>query len=100
MKLKFVICLCYLTSILLFSSCKNYYNDTIEWIDHLGMGLSTEAVQDSQPHFVKIDWQKPDTVEDQVRYKIIRIKGNRDLLNMEHYLVFDVNGYVGRESHK
>jgi hypothetical protein len=69
-------------------------------MDRLDTGESMEVVQESQPHFVKIDWQKPDTVEGQVRYKIIRIKGNRDLLKMEHYLVFEDNEYFGRESHK
>jgi len=89
-----------LTTILLFTSCKSYYNETIEWMDGLEPGVGIGIVQKNQPVFIGIDWQNPDSLEGQIRYKIIKIKGNRDILKMEHYLVFEKGKYIGHETHK
>ena len=86
--------------ILLLTSCKSYYNDTIDWMDKIELGTSLEEVKRSQPDFVEIDWNKPDTLDEGVRFRIEKIKGNNDILNMEHYLVFSDNKFVGRKSSK
>jgi len=89
-----------LTIVLLLTSCKSYYNDTIDWMDNIEQGTSLKDVKRSQPDFVKINWNEPDTVDKQVRYWVTEIKGNRDMLAMSHLLVFVDNKYTGRESHK
>jgi hypothetical protein len=89
-----------LTIVLLLTSCKSYYNDTIDWMNNIKLGTSLEDVKTNQPDFVEIDWNKPDTLDAGVRFRIEKIKGNNDILNMEHYLVFSDNKYTGRESSK
>jgi len=86
--------------VLLLTSCKSYYNDTIDWMDKIELGTSLEDVKKNQPDFVEIDWNKPDTLDEGLRFRIERIKGNNDILNMEHYLVFSDNKYTGRQSSK
>lgn len=89
-----------LAIVLLLTSCKSYYNDTIDWMDKIELGTSLEDVKKNQPDFVEIDWNKPDTLDEGLRFRIERIKGNNDILNMEHYLVFSDNKYTGRQSSK
>lgn len=80
-------------------SCKNYYNETIEWADNINKGTDIETVKKSQPSFVKISWKKPLIIEDEKLYEI-EIVNNRDFLNMSNFLVFIDNKYQGRESKK
>ena len=81
-------------------SCKNYYNDTIAWADHLASNLSSSEVQSRQPDFIEVDWEKPLMIDDQKWYLITKIKGDRDLLRMSHYLVFTQDKYQYRASRK
>lgn len=96
--IKTVLILALLTT--LATSCKDYYNDTMDWMDNLKPGTTLEDVMKDQPDFVKINWDKPDTVDNQVRYWVTEIKGSNDILGMSHLLVFVDNKYTGRESHK
>jgi len=89
-----------LLTILLMGSCKNYYNDTIDWADSIEQGTTLDKVKLNQPDFVTVNWDKPDTVDNQVRFWITEMKGSKDGLAMNHLLVFVDNKYVGRESHK
>lgn len=82
------------------NSCKDYYNDTIDWMDNLEPGTTLEDVKRGQPDFVTINWDKPDTVDNQVRFWVTEIKGSNDVLRMNHLLVFVDKKYAGRESHK
>ena len=84
----------------LLTACKSYYNDTIDWMDNIELGTSLGDVKKHQPDFVKINWDKPDTVDNQVRFWVSEIKGNTDMLAMSHLLVFVDNKYTGREPHK
>jgi len=86
--------------VLLLTCCKSYYNETIDWMDNIELGTSLKEVKKGQPDFVKINWDKPDTLDNQVRYWVTEIKGNKDILAMSHLLVFVDNKYTGRESHK
>jgi len=81
-------------------ACKDYYNDTIDWIDNLQVGANIQTIKNNQPDFIKIAWDKPDTLNNEFRYAITEIKGNRDILNMQHFLVFSDDKYVGRSFHK
>ena len=81
-------------------SCKNYYNQTIEWTDNLESELTIKEVKDSQPEYIEIDWTNPRIVADQKWYLITKIKGNNDVLGMSHYLVFVEDKYQYRESKK
>ncbi|WP_299121715.1 hypothetical protein [uncultured Winogradskyella sp.] len=81
-------------------SCKNYYNDTINWADNLQEGISLESAKNRQPYYIEVDWENPQTIEDQKWYLIIKIKGNNDPLRMSHYLVFSKDKYLYRESKK
>jgi hypothetical protein len=89
-----------LTIVVFLTSCKSYYNNTIDWMDKIELGTNLEDVKKSQPDFVEIDWNKPDTLDEGLRFRIEKIKGNNDILNMEHYLVFSDNKYTGRHSSK
>lgn len=89
-----------LTIVISLTGCKSYYNDTIDWMDNIELGTSLEEVKKSQPDFVEIEWNKPDTLDQGLRYSIEKIKGNNDLLNMQHYLVFSDNKFQGRKSSK
>ena len=89
-----------LTIMLFLTSCKSYYNDTIDWMDKIELGTSLEDVKNSQPDFVEVDWNKPDSLDNGLRFRIEKIKGSNDILNMDHYLVFSDNKYTGRESTK
>ncbi len=96
---------CYkITSILIFSfllfSCKNYYNETIEWVDTLEQGISIENVQNIQPNYIEIDWKTPQIFNNQKWYLITKIKGNNDMLSMSNYLVFVNDRYQERISKK
>ncbi|MBD1261369.1 hypothetical protein HZY62_12260 [Maribacter polysiphoniae] len=82
------------------AGCKDYYNETIEWVDNLERGLNIETVQRRQPNYIEIDWENPQVIENQKWYLIVKIKGNSDILNMSHYLVFVENKYQYRESRK
>tara|TARA_R110002167_G_scaffold197269_2_gene400279 strand:+ start:112 stop:405 length:294 start_codon:yes stop_codon:yes gene_type:complete len=82
------------------TGCTNHYNDTIAWMDNLESGMNIEAVRESEPDFVEIDWQNPQTVGNEKWYVVNKIKGNNDALRMTHYLVFVENEYQYRESKK
>ncbi|WGD35874.1 hypothetical protein [Olleya sp. YS] len=83
------------------TSCeKDHYNDTIDWMNSLEKDESKVSVIKNQPYFVKIDWDKPKLEEDEEWYLIKEIKGNRDILNMEHYLIFKNNKFQTITSHK
>ena len=81
-------------------SCKNYYNETINWADNLKKEQNLKDVQNEQPDFIEIDWKNPQIIDNQKWYLITKIKGNRDILRMSHYLVFIDNKYQYRESKK
>ena len=82
------------------TNCKNHYNETIDWSDNIKKGTNIQKVKEDQPDFVTIDWSNPDTLKNQIRFPITKIKGSNDVLGMSHYLVFIDNKYEGRESHK
>ena len=81
-------------------SCKSYYNDTIEWCDNIKIETTIDEVKKSQPDFFEINWNRPDTVDNELRFRIINIKGNKDFLNMDHYLIFVDKKFKGRASYK
>ena len=81
-------------------SCKDYYNETINWADNLEKEQNFKDVQKEQPDYIEIDWKNPQIVDNQKWYLITKIKGNRDILGMSHYLVFIENKYQYRESKK
>jgi len=82
------------------TSCKNYYNDTIDWADNIKIGTDIQIVKTNKPDYLEVAWDKPDTLENGFRYLIKNIRGSHDPLNMSHYLVFVDNKYQGREPHK
>jgi hypothetical protein len=81
-------------------SCKDYYNETIDWADNLENEQSFKDVQKEQPSYIEIDWENPQIVDNQKWYLITKIKGNNDILGMSHYLVFIENKFQYRESKK
>ena len=83
----------------IFISCKNYYNETMDWADNLVVETDIETVRKSQPEFVDIDWQNPIIFDGQEYYEI-EIKNNQDILNMQNFLVFENKKYKRRETKK
>lgn len=73
----------------------------IKWTDSIPIGTNLKTVRNDQPDFMKIDWNNPDTIEKGlIRYHIIEIKGNKDILKMDYFLEFKNNGYRGLFGHK
>ena len=91
----------FLFSIVVVVSCKDYYNNTIQWADNIETELNITEVQKQQPKFIEVDWNNPLTTSDNEKwYLITKIKGNRDILSMSHFLVFKDGKYKYRESKK
>ena len=82
------------------TACKNYYNDTIYWADDIKRGTDIQTIKSNQPDFFEVEWDKPDTLDNQLRYEILNIKGSNDPLKMQHFLVFIDNKFEGRSSIK
>ncbi|GAK94100.1 hypothetical protein JCM19298_575 [Nonlabens ulvanivorans] len=72
----------------------------IHWADQLEEGLSIEEIRNIQPDYIEIDWENPTVNETETMYLFTNIKGNRDILNMDNYLIFNNGKYTGRTSHK
>ncbi|PNW25805.1 hypothetical protein [Formosa algae] len=98
MKLSRLLILLYISTALV--SCKDYYNETIDWADNLENEQSFKDVQKEQPNYIDIDWKNPQIVDNQKWYLITKIKGNNDILGMSHYLVFIEDKFQYRESKK
>ena len=98
--MKFMKHLILLLTFITLISCKDYYNETINWADNLEKEQNFKDVQKEQPDYIEIDWKNPQIVDNQKWYLITKIKGNRDILGMSHYLVFIENKYQYRESKK
>ena len=93
------IVLTFLLTIIQFS-CKDHYNDTIDWMDKLDSTMTIADIKEMQPDFLEIDWNKPDTMDNDIVFDISKIKGNRDILNMQHSLVFRDSVFWDIMSHK
>jgi len=87
--------------LIVFASCKNYYNDTLFWTDNIEIGTDIQTVRESQPVFLEIAWNNPDSIGNALYYEITRIKGNsKNIVDMIHFLVFVDGKYQGRYSIK
>jgi len=87
--------------LLAFCSCKNYYNDSLKWIDSIPIGTPIDTVKKQQPGFLEIEWDAPIKIEDESMCCITKIKGNHwDILNMSHCLIFKNGAFAGRISIK
>ncbi len=92
----------FFTAILLIflSSCKNYYNEMIDWTSSIPKGTSIDSIKKVQPDFIEIDWNNPAVTDSETRYTITKIKNDNDPLKMENYLSFVDNKYQCRFAHK
>ncbi len=86
--------------LLLTVACSNRYNQMVEWSNQIKIGTSIEQVRQSQPEYVKVDWQKPQVFENETWYPITEVKGSTDMLRMNNYLVFINTRYQGRVAKK
>jgi len=93
------LCIGLIISVLIIS-CESNYNKTIHWTDNLESDLTIEDVKKSQPDFIEVDWENPQSIDNQHWYMITKIKGNHDLLGMTHFLVFVDDKYQYRETKK
>jgi len=92
--------LSFLLCFILFS-CKNHYNDTLHWIDNIQPGTDISKVKASQPPYVTTNWNNARMYNDSTYgYKIEKIRGNNDILNMPHYLIFRNDKFLMRQSRK
>lgn len=89
-----------LLGVIIISSCKNYYNDTIDWIDSIKIGTELNTVKSMQPDFVTVYWNRPEINKNIAICQVNKIKGNNDPLNMIHFLVFENNRFLRRETRK
>lgn len=51
-----------------FISCKNYYNNTLRWMENIPENAPIEYVQKHQPGFVEVDWGNPEIHDGRVYY--------------------------------
>ena len=72
----------------------------IEWTSSIPKGTSIDSVKTTQPDFLEIDWNHPETHDGETRYAITKIKNNSKMLKMVNYLSFVDNKYQGRFAHK
>jgi len=80
--------------LMFFLGCRNYQNEMVEWSSSIPKGTDLENVKKSQPEFLEIDWNNPDTLENgMTRYFVTEIKGNNDILKMEYFLEFENNEF-------
>jgi len=89
-----------LSVFLLLFSCKDYHNEMIHWTNNISIGTSLDSVKRTQPEFIEVDWNNPRIMDNEVYYRITKIKNKHDMLNMDYYLVFIDNKYQGRFAHK
>ena len=81
--------------ILFYSGCKNYQNEMFDWSRNIPKGASIDIVKISQPGFLIIDWDNPDTIENgKTRYYVTEIEGNNNLLKMQCFLEFENNEFI------
>ncbi len=73
--------------------CKDHYNDAIEWMQNIKQGVNITIVKNNQPDFMEINWNNPKIVGNEKWYEVTKIKGNQDILQMTHYLVFKNKKY-------
>jgi hypothetical protein len=92
---KHILKIIFICLVFLVTGCRNYYNETIEWMDNLKPQTNIEIVKENQPEFVKIDWEDPEKKGNEKWYYIQNIKGNYDPLGMSHQLVFIEDKYIG-----
>ncbi|MDP8171254.1 hypothetical protein QJU96_08140 [Pasteurella skyensis] len=88
MKLNILIICC-----LFVFGCKDHYNDAIEWMYAIKQGVNINLVKNNQPDFIEIDWNNPKIMGNEKWYEVTKIKGNKDILQMTHYLVFVKDKY-------
>lgn len=80
------------------TGCKDYSEESILWLNAIETGTDIEKIKTSQPGFIKINWEKPDTVNYKLYY-LVTIKGNPDILNKTHHLVFMDGRFQGCSHH-
>jgi hypothetical protein len=97
---KYILRLFFICLVAIVTGCRNYYNETIEWMDNIEIETNIEIVKENQPEFIEIDWKDPEIKGNENWYYIVNIKGSYDPIGMSHQLVFIENKYDRRESHK
>ena len=86
---------------MIFLGCKDYHEKMIEWTDEIPFGTFLDTVKMNQPKFLEIDWQNPDTFDNNfIRYDISMIKKHYDPLKMEYFLEFEDSCFRGRFAQK
>ncbi|PJB16115.1 MAG: hypothetical protein CO118_01050 [Flavobacteriales bacterium CG_4_9_14_3_um_filter_32_8] len=84
-----------------FVGCHNYHNDCLKWFNNIKEGTTITDVKESQPDFITINWENPDTLEENyLRYYIEEINGSKDLLNMDYFIEFKNGKFRGAFTHK
>ncbi len=87
-----------LTGLAVFTGCEDYSEESILWINDVETGTDIEKIKSTQPDFVEINWEKPDTVNYKLYYQVT-VKGNPYILNKTHHLVFMDGMFQGCSHH-
>jgi hypothetical protein len=88
-----------LTALSILTSCNDHSDDAIIWLNNLETGTSLESIKESQPDFIEIDWNKPDTAGYKSYYKV-SVDGSTNILNKTHELVFIRGRFQGCSHHR
>ena len=77
----------------------NNYNKMLDWINSIEKGESIQQVKASQPDFIIVHWEHPDTTSGYMRFSI-EPKNHHDILKIDNALIFNEKGFVQRSYHK
>ncbi|MEO0789116.1 MAG: hypothetical protein AAFY36_10650 [Bacteroidota bacterium] len=80
-------------------SCENNYNIMVSWSEQIPVGTHMDTVKANTPSGVVVNWQRADTIQDEVYYEVY-VKNNYDILGMQNFLVFYSDRFVRRSAIK
>ena len=87
-----------LSTMLCITGCKDYSAESIIWINDIEKGTIIENIINTQPNFIEVNWEKPDTINSKLYYQVM-VKSNPNILNKTHSLVFIDGRFQGCSHH-
>lgn len=82
-------------------SCQDKHKEFFEWSNNIPIGSKITDIQDKQPSFIKINWDKPEILDSNItRYYVTNLNQKSDILKMTYFLEFENHLYRGSFAHK
>ncbi|MEM8585213.1 MAG: hypothetical protein AAGF87_13125 [Bacteroidota bacterium] len=71
----------------------------VSWSEQIPVGTHIDTVKANIPNGVVVNWQRAETVDDEVYYERYA-ENNYDILDMQNFLAFDNDVFVSRRVRK